>query len=302
MFAKAAATALAVLLFALIPRGVAGATDHGNDIVGENALYIARYEDTLPRLARRFDLGFVELMAANPGIDPWLPGEGREVLLPSAHILPDAPRKGIVINLAELRLYYFRRDGSVLTHPIGIGRAYWKTPEITTVITRKRKNPVWVPPASIRAERPDLPAQVSPGPDNPLGDFAMNLGYDAYVIHGTNKPLGVGRRVSHGCIRLYPEDIAALFPEVRTGTPVRIVDQEIKIGWSGGVLFLEAHPSQDQADEIEAGKRPLFWVDLPGLMIRLSTMPGAAEADLDWALIEQTLRERRGVPVPISRR
>lgn len=301
MPAKLTAMALAAILSTLLPRDAVSAPGRSGDIVGQTALYTARHEDTVPRLAQRFGMGFVEVMAANPGIDPWLPGEGRRVIIPSAHILPDAPRKGIVINLAELRLYYFRRDGSVLTYPVGIGRDYWETPQITTSITRKRKNPVWHPPVSIRAEKPELPARVEAGPDNPLGDFAMNLGYDAYVIHGTNKPLGVGRRVSHGCIRLYPEDIAALFPEVRTGTPVRIIDQEVKIGWSDGALFLEAHPGQEQANAVEAGQSPDFWVDLPGMMIQLSDIPGADAVDLDWALIERTLRERRGVPVQISR-
>ncbi len=141
------------------------------------------------------------------------------------------------------------------------------------LVSRKRKDPVWVPPRIDSCREPDLPAQIGPGPDNPLGDFAMNLAYGSYVIHGTNKPLGVGRRVSHGCIRLYPEDIARLFPEVPTGTPVRIVDQEIKLGWSGGSLFLEAHPSQEQADEIEAGNMLKHWADIPGMMIRLSRCP-----------------------------
>ncbi len=301
MLAKSAAIAFASFLLASDARGAAGALQGGDDVIGEISWYLAHYEDTMPELARRFDLGFVELMAANPGVDAWLPGEGRQILIPSAYVLPDAPRRGIVINLAELRLYYFRRDGSIETVPVGIGRDYWQTPEIETVVSRKRKDPVWIPPASIRAEKPDLPAQIGPGPDNPLGDFAMNLAYGSYVIHGTNKPLGVGRRVSHGCIRLYPEDIARLFPEVPTGTPVRIVDQEIKLGWSGGSLFLEAHPSQEQADEIEAGNTLEHWADIPGMMIRLSEMPGAAEADLDWPLIERTLRERSGVPVRISR-
>jgi len=301
MSARVAAKAFAVILALSFPRETAGAPRQFEDIIGEATTYVARYEDTMPRLARRFDLGFVELMAANPGVDPWLPGAGREVVVPAAHILPDAPREGIVINLAELRLYYFRRDGTVATFPVGIGRAYWETPEIHTAITLKREAPVWTPPASIRAEHPDLPAQIGPGPDNPLGDFAMNLGHGSYVIHGTNKPLGVGRRVSHGCIRLYPEDIAVLFPEVRTGTSVRIISQEIKMGWSGSALFLEAHPSEKQVDEIEAGGTPEYWVDMPGIMVRIANTPGAADADLDWALIEKTLRERRGVPVRISR-
>lgn len=300
MFSKVATAGLALLLAMLAPREAASAPQEGEDIIGETGYYVTRYEDTIPQLARRFDLGFVELMAANPGVDPWLPGAGRQLLLPLRRILPDVPRKGIVINLAELRLYYFRRDGSVVTHPVGIGRDYWQTPEIRSTISLKRKDPTWTPPASIRAERPNLPAQIGPGPDNPLGDYAMNINYGAYVIHGTNKPLGVGRRVSHGCIRLYPEDIEALFAEVPTGTPVHIIDHEIKLGWSGGALYLEAHPGQKQADAIEAGETPDYHVDIPGLMIRLLEIPGASDLQLDWPLIEATLQERRGVPVRIS--
>ena len=305
MFAKIAATALALLIAAVVPSGAAVAPGDGdaagNDVIGDISWYVTRYEDTMPELARRFDLGFVELMIANPGLEAWVPGADRQILVPSAHILPDGPRKGIVVNLAELRLYYFHQDGSIETVPVGIGRDYWQTPEVHSAIARKRKDPVWTPPASIRAEKPELPASIGPGPDNPLGAFAMDLGYDSYVIHGTNKPLGVGRRVSHGCIRLYPEDIARLFSEVPVGTPVRIIDQQIKLGWSGGALFLEAHPSQQQVDEVEAGKTLEHDVDLPAMMVRISEMPGAADADLDWALIERALRERSGVPVRISR-
>lgn len=296
------AVVLAVLVAMLVPSGAFSAGERqASDIVGRMAVHTVRYEDTIPRLAQRYGLGFVELMAANPGIDPWLPGEGRKVMLPSAHILPDAAREGIVINLAELRLYHFRRDGSVATYPVGIGRDYWETPETSTVITTKRENPVWTPPASIRAEKPYLPAQIGPGPDNPLGDFAMNLGFDAYVIHGTNKPLGVGRRVSHGCIRLYPEHIAILFDEVRTGTPVHIISQEIKFGWSDGALFLEAHASQEHADAIETGTIANYPMDVSSIAALLANVPGAADVDLDWPLIEMTIRERRGVPIQISR-
>lgn len=298
---RLAVAAIAVFLTTLGPCAAAATQQRGEDIVGSTRRHVTRYEDTMARLARTFDLGFVELMAANPGVDAWLPGEGRVIVVPSAHILPDGPRRGIVINLAELRLYHFRPDGSVVTYPVGIGREYWETPAIETTISLKREKPTWTPPASIRSERPDLPAQIGPGPDNPLGDFAMNLAVGSYVIHGTNKPLGVGRRVSHGCLRLYPEDIAALFAEVKVGTPVRIIDQEIKLGWSGGALFLEVHPGQAHADEIEAGRSPVYEVDMPAIMALLANIPGADEVELDWGVIEKTMRERRGIPVRISR-
>ena len=302
MFAKFAALSLAAVCVSLLPGDLKAVSPDRNDLVGQNSYYTAKYEDTISGLAREFGLGFVELMAANPGVDPWLPGKGREIMIPGAHILPDGPRRGIVINLSDLRLYHFQRDGSVVTYPVGIGRDYWETPELHSKVVLKRKDPTWRPPASIRKEKPDLPAQIGPGPDNPLGAYAMNLNHGAYVIHGTNKPAGVGRRVSHGCIRLYPEDIEALFGQVKRGTPVRIIHQEIKIGWFAGDLYIEAHPSQEQADDVEIGRTPDYAVDIPAMMDRLSKIPDADQIELDWSVIEQALRERRGVPIKISRR
>jgi L,D-transpeptidase ErfK/SrfK len=298
--AALAIAALALLLMHPLPGGAATSLERAEDIIGRTAIHVTRYEDTLPRLARRHGVGFVELMAANPGVDPWLPGAGREVLVPTAHILPDAPRRGIVINLAELRLYFFGADGGIDTYPVGIGRDYRETPLLETTVIRKRRDPAWTPPQSIRAGRPGLPARVEPGPDNPLGAFALDLRHDAYVIHGTNRPSGVGRRVSHGCIRLYPEHVERLFARVATGTPVKIIDEPVKLGWSDGALWLEAHPGQDHADAVEAGRTPDYRVDIPGLMVRIVAIPGAADLDLDWPAMERALRERRGVPVRVS--
>ena len=174
-------------------------------------------EDTLPDIARRFNLGYEEIARANPGVDPWVPGEGREIVLPTQFVLPAAPREGLVINLAQLRVFYFPKvkEGepqTVITHPIGIGKVGWQTPEGSTKVTGKRTNPTWFPPASVRKEHKEagdpLPSKVPPGPDNPLGAHMMTLGWPSYLIHGTNKPYGVGLRSSHGCIRFYPEDIA----------------------------------------------------------------------------------------------
>lgn len=224
------------------------------DMIGEPAQYRTRYEDTLLEVARRFGLGYVEMMAANPTLDPWLPGEGTKVSLPTRHLLPDAPRKGIVVNLGDMRLYHFHSDGTVRSYPIGIGRQGAHTPLGHTTITLKREAPTWIPPASIRKEKPDLPAAIGPGPNNPLGDYALNLGWPSYVIHGTNRPYGIGRRVSHGCIRLYPEDIQDLFENVEVGTPVTVVDQPVKLGWWQGALYLEVHPDRSIADLIEQGR------------------------------------------------
>ena len=190
------------------------------DVIGELRYHVTDADRTLLELAQQNDLGILEISAANPGIDVWVPGPERLIVLPTAHVLPETAKRGIVINLAELRLYLYRED-SVETHAIGVGREGFDTPEGSTHVVRKARNPTWRPTADTRADRPDLPAVVPPGPDNPLGERAIYLGWPTYLIHGTNKPFGVGRRVSRGCIRMYPESVADLFEKVRTDTPVK---------------------------------------------------------------------------------
>jgi L,D-transpeptidase ErfK/SrfK len=284
----------------LLANAAAGAVD-GEDLIGELRVYRTVAGETLPRVARTQDLGFVELVAANPGIDPWVPGPDRRLLLPTAHVLPKAAREGIVVNLAELRLYYFLPDaGPVVTFPIGTGRAGWETPRGRTAVVGKRERPSWSPPESLRAECRHLPATVPPGPANPLGDHALDLGWPQFTIHGTNKPLGIGRRVSHGCIRLYPEDIAWLFERVAVGTPVTIVDQPVKLGWSEGELYLEVHPTQAQADELEA--RGGFTAEaIPDLYPRVRHGAGREAQRLDWPLVRRVAGERKGIPVRVTR-
>lgn len=288
---------LALALVAVPQPAGAGGLD--GDLLGAVGRHVVAEGETLIDLARRYDLGFVELQAANPDIDPWTPAVGTKLVLPTAHLLPAAPRQGIVINLAELRLYYFDPAGPVVTFPIGIGGSGWETPVGETRVVGKRERPTWTAPPSIRAERPDLPAQIPPGPANPLGEFALDLGWRGYVIHGTNKPAGIGRRVSHGCIRLYPADIAWLFPGVAVGTPVTVVDQPVKAGWSDGALYVEVHPTQAQADTIEAygmfAPEPATDLDW-----RVQRAAGAAVGRLDWPLIRQIAEERRGVPVRVG--
>jgi len=235
-----------------------------NDLVGQDGTDKVSAEDTLLDIARRHDLGYNEIVAANPGIDPWLPPVGAAVTIPTRFILPNAPRSGIVINLAEMRLYFYRsaapgRAATVMTFPVGIGQYGWETPLGRTRVVGKRRHPAWTVPESIRADSlahgEPLPRVVPPGPDNPLGDYAIRLGLPGYLIHGTNKPFGVGRRVSHGCIRMYPEDIAVLFAQVTTGTAVRIVDQPYKVGRKNGMLYLEAHEAVDSEDAALASGR-----------------------------------------------
>jgi len=270
------------------------------DVIGAPASYVTREEDTLLDIAKDRDLGYVEIRAANPGIDPWLPGAGRTVILPSQHVLPDAPRRGIVINLAELRLYYYPLHGEPQTFPIGIGGEGKETPVGRTVVADKRAHPVWIPTKSEHEENPDLPASVGPGPDNPMGDYALYLGWKGYAMHGTNKPYSIGRRDSHGCIRLFPDDIAWLYRAVAPQTPVAVVDQPAKVGWIDDELYLEVHPTQADADALEAEGAPRSTeaIDADDLVVKAA---GGDAPRLDWYTIHLAETRRDGIPVQITR-
>ena len=273
-----------------------------SDLIGRSSLIKANSEETFADIARKHDIGYLELLAANPEVDPWLPDRAAGVVLPMAHILPDAPKQGLVINLAEQRLYYFRGEGDIVTHPIGIGReGYDTTPRGTTKIVRKKEYPTWTPGPSAHKEDPTLPAVVKSGPDNPLGDHALYLGWPAYLIHGTNEPDGVGRRVSLGCIRLYPEDIASLFADVPVGTPVRVIEEPVKVGWYGNDLMLEAHWSIEQAGQVEEGEEPTP-ATAPEVEARIRKLAGQAlpPVTVDWDRVARVIRERRGVPTRIT--
>lgn len=276
--------------------------DPDTDVVGALQVVVARREDTLPDFARRYGLGHDEIVAANPGVDPWLPGAGTRVVLPTQFVLPAAPREGIVVNLASLRLFYYpkRKQGEprvVVTHPIGIGREGWRTPLGRMAIAQKTRNPTWTPPASVRREHAKngdiLPAVVKAGPDNPLGAHAMRLSRPSYLLHGTNKPFGVGMRVSHGCMRLYPEDIAELFEEVPVGTRVNVVNQPYLAGWWNGELFLEAHaPLAEDAKRLKGSLKPMEKV--------LKARAGNDPVAVDWQRAQEVAREGRGIPIPVS--
>ena len=273
------------------------------DMIGALGLIVSAYEDTLLDIARANGLGYVEMVAANQGIDPWVPGENTRIVLPTAHILPDAEREGLVVNLAEHRLYYFGPDGTEpATFPLGVGKEGWDTPLGTTEIVRKKVGPAWFPPDSIRELKPHLPKVVPPGPNNPLGSHALYFDWPTYLIHGTNMPWGVGRRVSHGCIRLYPEDIALLFELVPLGTPVQVISQSVKIGWYDGELYVEAHPEAEQADELER-TGTVESVDARShadALYRVKALAGADQDRLDWHLIRNALNERSGIPVQVT--
>ena len=294
-----AAAVLAPLPAAAAWSGIWQMTE-GESVVGRNHVYIARYEDTLIDIARRFEMGLSELRLLNPGVDVWIPGAGTAVRLPSQVILPAAPRSGVVINVPEMRMYYYP-DGESMVHtwPISIGRVGWETPLGKTSIVRKKVGPTWYPPESIREEhalRGDiLPRVVRPGPDNPLGSHALYLGFPEYLIHGTNKPYSIGMRVSHGCVRMYPEHIVEVFALVKPGTPVTLVHQEVKAGWRGDRLYLEVHPNIG-VPEKEA--RPSISEVVASLIT--ATPETGLPATLDWRRVEDALAAASGVPVVVS--
>lgn len=266
-------------------------------VVGESHRIAADRRESLLDVARRNGLGFFDMKQANPGVDMWVPRDGADVLLPTSFVLPNARRRGVVVNIAEYRLYfYFEQDGQdmVATFPISIGRMDWQTPLGNWRVTRKRTRPTWRPPKSIIAEYAAdgevLPPVVPPGPDNPLGDYAINFSAPGYLIHGTNRPRGVGMQVTHGCLRMLPEDIEWLFPQVPTGLPVTIVNQPVKVGLRDGMLYLEAHPAlEDRGGEA-----------IDDLIGRIRASAQAAQVVLDLQAMRRVLIERRGVPTPIS--
>ncbi len=273
------------------------------NLVGGLKYAQAHQEDTLLDIARRFNLGQNEIVNANPEVDRWLPGQDTLVFLPKRYILPKVERKGLVLNIGELRLYYFpdstkKNATQVVTHPISIGRMDWRTPLGKTKIIAKKKDPVWRPPESIKAEHAakndPLPDVVPAGPDNPLGRYAMRLGIPGYLIHSTNKPYGVGMRVSHGCIRMYPEDIEVMFPNISVGTPVQIVNQPVKLGWFADTLFVEAHPplEENAINELDTLNNTLSMIE---------TEHPQGLLNLDSQALRMALQERRGTPVAVSR-
>src|ERR1700733_5775369 len=281
--------------------------ESGNDIVGYVQKTVVGKEDTLPDIARRFDVGYEEILRGNPGDDPWLPGVGREVIVPTQFILPAAPHEGVVVNVAAMRIFYYppHKKGqpeTVYTHPIGIGKVGWKTPEGTTKIVSRQKDPVWVVPKSVREEHQEdgeqLPAKVPAGPDNPLGAYEFRLGWPSYLIHGTNKPYGVGMRSSHGCMRLYPEDIAVFFDLIPIGTKVTVVNQPYLFGWRDGTLYLQAYAvmEDDSRNWSKDRKRLLAKLLHPKERGKIAQH----DDEIDWQRVGDLAHEPRAVPVPVT--
>ena len=268
-------------------------------LVGSLATTYARQEETLLDIARLHGFGYRDLQLANPHLDALLPGEGAPVTLPSHYVLPRSTTRDLVVNIPEMRLYYYPRNlrDTVHTYPIGIGREGWNIPYTRTRVLGKAQNPGWHPPESIRQEHElwgdPLPAYVPPGPDNPLGDFAIRLALPGYLIHGTNRPGGIGMRVSHGCIRMYPEDIDEVFPLVPIGLAVEIVNQPIKLGVDGELLYLEVHPPLSEEDWDRTRL-------IRTLAVLLEDTVQGFYYWLDWQLAVRVLEEAHGIPIVVG--
>jgi len=268
----------------------------GDDVIGRLAVIRLEKGDTLPDIARHFSLGINAISAANPGVDIWVPKAGERILLPMSFILPDVPKKGIVINLATMRLFQFKGDSKSLlvsTYPVGIGTEERPTPIGQMHIERKVIRPTWHVPVSIaedhRKKGDPLPAEVPPGPENPLGEYALYLSKSGYLIHGTNKPASIGLRATNGCIRLYPEDVKKLYDDAPVRTPVYIVNQPYLVGQRDGVVYMEVHAPPENLDAVEFDKT----------YTKLRNIEKKSERTLDWSKIKKALAEARGIPVPI---
>lgn len=270
-----------------------------SDIVGKVQEIITAPGDNFHTIGRRYDVGYYELIEANPDVNPDNTPEGTEIVIPSRFILPNGPRQGIVVNLPELRLYYFPPgENQVWTYPIGIGRQGWLTPTCTTTIVSKKEKPTWIVPKSIQADRAKqgvtLPDKVLPGPDNPLGDYALRLGLITYLIHGTNDPDGVGRRSSAGCIRMFPEDVKDLFKSVKIGTSVRVMNDSYKLGWHYRKLYLETHlPLQEQQAEFDS--------DLTPMVQAILTATHEDKEIVNWDKVDEAVKCQSGLPLCISK-
>lgn len=299
---RVAATACALTMGVALGIGAPGAAraeiftlaHPGDSVIGTPFYVKTREKDTLLDYARQNNQGYDDMDKANK-VDMWLPGEGSDVLIPSMYVLPTTPRTGIVLNRAEKRLYYYPpgRPNEVDVYAISVGKDGWETPLGTYAISEKKKDPTWTPPASVRASHAAygdiLPAVVAAGPDNPLGQFAMRLNNTSYLIHGTNKPWGMGLPVSSGCIRMQPEGVAELFGKVTTGTQVLIVDQPYKLGWLGDDLYLEVHIDKEEKRRSPQSVIPKSVANAPGL-------------EIDWSSVERAVSENTGLPQLVGSR
>lgn len=288
------------LLFFSSSEALVLALQTGTDVVG-NVQHISFKEgETLSSIARQYDIGYYELLEANPHLNPYYLKNGMQINIPTQYVLPSEKHEGIIINLAELRLYYFPKDSNtVITTPLAIGRQGWDTPEGTFYIMEKIKNPTWHVPKSIAADLAKygetLPASIPPGPDNPLGAYALRLNVPSYLLHGTNVPTTIGRRISAGCIRLYPEDIALLFGKTQVGTPVRIINEPYKIGFNGKAIVMEAHAPLSEIREKNLDLSNL-WKNQINQFVSTQDLP----MKIDWKMVDYIAHLQAGIPAQIG--
>ncbi len=270
--------------------------DNPNDsVVGVPFYFKARAKDTLLDVARQNGLGYDDMRQANPKVDVWVPGDGTDVMVPAFYVLPDAPRTGIVINRAEKRLYFFPPNdpNEVRIYAISVGKDAMGTPLGNFKVIEKRKDPTWTPGPRVRAAHAAygdiLPPTVPPGPDNPLGKYAMRLSNPDYLIHGTSQPWGLGMEVSGGCIRMYPEGIEELFGLTDISTPVNIIDQAYKVGWRGDELYLEVQTGEKSVRRTAREAIPEWVKNTEGVTI-------------DWEAVERAVEEDTGIPQLVGSR
>lgn len=311
---------LAILFSTLLTATLAQATTwilppSDIDIFGQIEVVAASREETLLDIARRYGIGQDAILLANPLVDRWLPPDGAPVVIPARHIFPQAERTGLVINLPEMRLYYFPKPEKgkkpvVITYPISIGRMDWRTPLGRTTVIRKQKDPTWIPPQSLKNEaiaagNPPLPDIVPPGPNNPLGRHALYLGTTGYLIHGTDKPFGIGMRVTHGCLRMYPEEVEKLFDQVAVGTPVQLVNQPIKLGWLADSLFIELHPPLEENENEYADYMQKVRESIASFLEKSingrKTNYAKEDIIIDESALELAVFEKNGIPALISK-
>ena len=311
VIAHAKAALLACLWLTLASSALAPAAQfrlpaEGGNVVGHIQRVTADADNTLLDVARHYDLGFNEITAANPGVSIWLPGAGTRIVVPTQFILPPKPWVGIVVDIPRRRLYYFPRHpanqpGTVITFPVGISRNGWPTPLGKTSIIAKFKDPKWIVPKDIQQEhqqegQTNYPSYFPPGPDNPMGMLALQTGFPEIYIHGTDRPWGVGMRVSHGCVHLYPENAAYLFPRVPVGTPVRIIDQAVLVGERNHVLYL----SVSKPIAGYPGARNTLALQTQEAIARFAGTHAGALPAIDWTAVRSALAARDIMPTPIS--
>ncbi len=293
------ALAMGLLLAAYNAQALTLPIPASGNVVGYVKASKIRPGESLSDVARRFDIGYYELLEANPNINPMRPKAGQTVTIPTRYVLPSGPKEGIVINLAELRLYYYPPGQNVvITEPIGIGRQGWATPTGDLKVIQKKKDPTWNVPPTVRADlaRKGIiyPKKVPPGPDNPLGRYMLRLSNHTYLIHGTNSPKGVGRRVSAGCIRMYPEDIERLFYSVKVGTPVRIVNEPFKVAWKGNKLYMEAHQPLKETRVTSSGQFKSMWSNA------VKKAAGDRNVHINWNKVNRVGRGQHGLPIVVG--